>query len=588
MIEELALEEYKEVKAQTVARLRALREDVKMWQVVDELDTLVGGSRLRGYIESCAEHPDEHNLYELLALPRFAKFLSKYLFFPSMVARVVRFAEALPQPTGKGRSCVCLTPVQLFQYASIYGFYRKNGKRLTREALLFVPRKYGKTTTAATMALYDALFGEADAEAYITANSLDQAGICFNMVRSIVKVLKKGASRCFREVADTINIHLPQRDTLVRCLPDNPRSLDGLKASLNVNDESSQAVSFATKNTVTTSMGPRPNPLTVDITTASDLIEGPFVSQLNNFKQILLGKVDNDTVFSHIFQPDLWDADNDPATWRKVNPHIGVTVDVDFYAGEYEKALRDYENMIAFKTKLLNLFVCGSAKSWITSDEVWACFRDWDIDAQDVLKEMYYATCSFDLSIRDDFSAVTYLVKLDEEGSIHSHTDYYFPEGCLERHPNSELYRRWADEGFLTLTPGDVIDYSYIVSDILRRTDKVAIVAIGYDGYRSGEMVNSLKSAMPATAKVLKPVSQVRSTFTSPTDMIEFAIAQKKISFSRNPITAWCFQNAVIDEDNNGNRKPMKRYKASSLKIDGAITNLMCLKLWEMLEVSMS
>ena len=124
---------------------------LKMWQVVDELDTLVGGSRLRGYIESCAEHPDEHNLYELLALPRFAKFLSKYLFFPSMVARVVRFAEALPQPTGKGRSCVCLTPVQLFQYASIYGFYRKNGKRLTREALLFVPRKYGKTTTAATI-----------------------------------------------------------------------------------------------------------------------------------------------------------------------------------------------------------------------------------------------------------------------------------------------------------------------------------------------------------------------------------------------------------------------------------------------------
>lgn len=494
-----------------------------------------------------------------------------------MAARVVRFFENLPQPSASGRVYAKMSPVQLFQYVNIYSFYKANGRRLIREVLLFVTRKFGKTTNAAAMALYDILFGDSDAEAYITSNSLEQSRICFGMVRKIVKGLNR--RKCFREVAETIEVKLPGREGKVRCLADNPRLLDGLKASLSVNDESAQAVSFATKNTVTTSMGPRKNPLTIDITTASGIIEGPFVDQLNHFKAILRGEVIDDSVFAHIFQPDLGDDEASPETWRKVNPHIGVTVDVDFYAAEYKKALRSFENMSAFRTKLLNVFVCGSARSWITSDEIWPLFRD-DINLEQMTigSDMSYATCSFDLSIRDDFSAVTYMVLLKDENAFYSHTDYYLPRATVERHANSELYRKWLDDGHLIAIDGDVIDYSVIVQDILRRNNQVALVAIGYDAYKNAEVVTSLRNS--GATKVLKPMPQVRSAFTSPTDIMELAVSRKKIWFNRNPITAWCFANAVIDEDNNGNRKPMKRYNDSPMKIDGVITNLMCLKLW--------
>ena len=502
-----------------------------------------------------------------------------------MVARIVRFFEALPQPSAKGRVFVKMSPPQLFQYANIYGFYTEAGKRLTREALLFVPRKYGKTSNAANMSLYEVLFGDSDAEAYITSNSLEQSRICFGMVRKIVKELNR--RKCFREVAETIEVKLPGREGKVRCLADNPRLLDGLKASLCVNDESAQAVSFATKNTVTTSMGPRKNPLTIDITTASGIIEGPFVDQLNHFKAILRGEVVDDSVFAHIFQPDLGDEEANPETWRKVNPHIGVTVDVDFYAAEYKKALRSFENMAAFRTKLLNVFVCGTARSWITSDEIWKLYRnDISLDNMSVGREMVYATCAFDLSIRDDFSAVTYMVYMKGENAFYSHTDYYLPRATVERHANSELYRKWMDDGHLIAIDGDVIDYSVIVQDILRRNNQVALTAIGYDAYRNGEVVTSLRNA--GAAKVLKAIPQVRSAFTSPTDIMELSVSRKKIFFSPNPITAWCFANAVIDEDNLGNRKPMKRYNDSPMKIDGVITNLMCLKLWNDLDVQVN
>lgn len=579
MVEELKREEYYATKNNTVEQLCALRAREEFWAKVDAADKAVGGTRLRGYIEACITSPDAHNLYELLALLHFAQKLGKYIFLPDMGARFIRFFEALPQPTASGRQLVQATPVQVFQFFNIYAFFTEGGKRLVREVLLFVPRKYGKTTVAAAIALYDAFFGDSDAEAYITANSLDQSAICFKMVRGIAKILDGGKKR-LRVVADTVDVRLPGRESLVRCLPNNPGVLDGLKASVCVNDESSQAVTFDTKNTVVTSMGPRKNPLTVDITTASSLIEGPFADELNYYKAVLRGEKEDDAVFGHIFQPDLDDDESLPSTWCKVHPHIGVSVDTDFYAAQYKKAMRSLEDAIAFRTKLLNTFVCGTAQSWITADEVLGLWdKRFDIRKLSIDGQFLYATCSYDLSIKDDFSAVSYVVYFPDEQVFRSHTDYYFPRERLERHANCELYTRWAQQGHLILTEGDVVDYSRIVNDILEMNSHVALTAIGYDAYRNKEVTNSLSAA--GASKVLTAVPQVNSAFTSAVQNMELSISRRRIFFAPNPITAWCFQNAVIDEDSKGNRKPVKRSQGSSAKIDGAITNLMCLRLWE-------
>ena len=579
MIDELKREDYYATKMATIERLRALREDGELWLLVDEADAAVGGTRLRVYIEGCIASPEAHNLYELLAVVMFAQKTKMYHFLTEMGARFVRFFENLPQPSAAGRQEVQASPVQIFQFFNIYSFYTDAGKRVVRDVLLFVPRKYGKTTVAAAIALYDALFGDADAEAYITANSLEQSKICYKMVKSIAKLLD-GKKKRLRIVADMVEVRLPGRESLVRCLPNNPGVLDGLKASVSVNDEVSQAVSFDTKNTVTTSMGPRKNPLTVDITTASSLIEGPFADELNYYKSVLRGEKEDDTVFAHIFQPDLDDDEAMPETWRKVNPHIGVSVDTDYYAAQYKKAQRSHEDSIAFRTKLLNTFVCGSAASWITADEVGALIdKRFDIRAYDIDKKMYYATCAIDLSVKDDFSAVSYIVYYPEEELFRSHTDYYFPRERLARHTNCELYTRWAEAGHLILTEGDVVDYARIVDDILAMNSHVALTAIGYDAYRSKEVTNALRAA--GAKDILVAVPQVNSAFTSAVENMELSVSRKRIKFDKNPITPWCFQNAVIDEDTKGNRKPMKRTQGSAAKIDGAITNLMCLRLWE-------
>ena len=163
------------------------------------------------------------------------------------------------------------------------------------------------------------------------------------------------------------------------------------------------------------------------------------------------------------------------------------------------------------------------------------------------------------------------MVYFENISAFHSVTDYYFPEGALSGHPNEELYRKWAKDGHLRILPGTVIDYRGIIADILKRNEYLGILAIGYDPYRSIEFINMLSAA--GAAKVITPVKQTYATFTSPIESFEITMAMEKITFDPNPITAYCFGNALMDEDKNENRKPIKR--SQNEKIDGVITNLM-------------
>lgn len=523
--------------------------------------------RLNIYVFSVINNPESHNLYEQLSVKRFFHFLDKYEFRVVKVKRFIVFYEKLKFTGAKGLTRYKLTTVQVFQFANIYGFYKENGKRLIRDALLFVPRKFSKTTSVASIAIKDLLFGDRNAQAYVAANSYDQAKICFDVIRNILKAHDKRL-RHFKINREVVYNLQPGRTSFARCLASDADKLDGLNASTVIVDEYSQADSAALKNVLTSSMGVRENPLTVIITTASDKLNSPFVELLNSYKAILRGEIENDSVFAHIFEPDVDDAEDDPATWKKVQPHLGITVQYDFYEEEYKKALLTSDDMLTFRTKQLNIFTQNTAKVWFTQDEISALAKNINIDNLD---KRYECMVAVDLSVFDDFSTVTYNIYNSDTRTFHSHNDFYLPEATLEVHPNKELYKKWQKDGHLKVLPGNVIDYRHITNDILKRNERLLILGIGYDPYKSIEFVNILSAA--GAKNVIQPVKQTYGTFTSPVESFELAAKTQKISFNRNPIVWYCFGNAMMDEDRLGNKKPIKR--SANEKIDATITNLM-------------
>jgi phage terminase large subunit-like protein len=62
---------------------------------------------------------------------------------------------------------------------------------------------------------------------------------------------------------------------------------------------------------------------------------------------------------------------------------------------------------------------------------------------------------------------------------------YYLPESALREKVDKELYKYWKQQGLLTITPGNVTDYDYITTDILKYSEVVNIVSVGYDKYNA-------------------------------------------------------------------------------------------------------
>lgn len=533
--------------------------------------------RLDVYARTLIDDPDAHNLYELLALKRFFRFLGIYEFHIDKVQGFIRFYEFLKFDGKHGRQRYEMTPIQVFQFSNIMGFYLNNYKRLIRDALLFVPRKYSKTTSVASLAIWDMLFGDSNAQAYTAANSYEQAQICFKEIKKVLKGLdpKLKSFKLNREKIEFLDQKKTDRSSFIRCLAADPDTLDGLNASTVIMDEYSQADSADLYNVLTTSMGVRENPLTIIITTASDKNEAPCVTTLNYYKDILLHEIGmgdqvNDRVFAHIFQPDIDDAEDDPHTWAKVQPHLGITVQRDFYELMWTKAQQSIDDMKAFRTKLLNIYVSGNDKPWFTGDEISHHFRKIDPkNIRDANGNPPDTMVAVDLSVKDDFSAISYNMYLLD--SFHVHTVYYIPEEALSKHKNKELYKKWVKEGYLRVCGKKSIDYDMMASDVMEMSNYLCILQIGYDSYKADEFINMLGSL--GGAKYLQAFSQTYGNFTSPVQTFEKCLLDDRLTLNANPINAFCFDNAVLDEDRLENKKPIKRSAAK--KIDGVITALM-------------
>ena len=568
-------------------RLRSLKADTAAWLQRDRdvyptryrCALVETDRRIGDYVYGVIDNPERHNLYELLAVKRFFHMLDRYEWSPKRVKHFFRFYQALRFSGINGRTRYKLTPVQAFQFANIFGFVKPDRRRLIRSVYLFVPRKFSKTTSSAALAVYDMLFGDNNAQAYVGANSYDQAKICFDEIRAIMFDLDAGG-RHFRVNREKITFLDRGRDSLIQCLTANAKTKDGLFASLVIMDEYAQARNTAgkngadLKNVLTTSMGPRREPLVIVITTASEVVDGPFKRELDGVMAVLRGEKTNDTMFASIFMPDVDDDEGDPATWAKVQPHLGITVQPDYYEREYENAQLSAENMLAFRTKLLNIFCVSDEKTWFTYEKANDLLGKFDID-----NVAGHPDCAvaFDLSIHDDFSAVSYTIYSTESKKFYCHTDYYFPEGALKGHPNEQLYRSWHAQGHLQFCKGQKIDVAQIAEDILRRSKKVNIIRIGYDKYKAQDLTSILSSV--GARNVLTPYSQTYGSFNLPVESFEMLAWNDppKIVFNDNPINTFCLSNCVLDTDNLENKKPLKlsQYR----KIDGTITMLMTLGL---------
>lgn len=480
--------------------------------------------------------------------------------------------------SGGGQNIV-LEPCQQFWVWSIFGWKRGDGTRRFRKAYLEVARKNGKTTLAAGVGLFLAFAeGEPGAEVYSAATKRDQAKISHRDATEMVKRTPALAKmiKVFRD-----NLNDPRSGSKFEPLASDYNSLDGLNVHGAICDELHAWPQPELWGVLNTGTGSRRQPLMLAITTAGTDQQGVCYQQREYVAQILRGTIDDDAYWGMIYTMDMrtdWpelDEDDkwqDERNWIKANPMLGVS--------KKPSSLREGAREAASKPAELNQFLRWHLNVWTQATTRWVNPVDWSecgravVDEEALVGRVCYG--GLDLSKTRDISAFVLVFPPEEEGEVYRVIcRFWLPEDNMaERVRRDQVpYDAWVRMGFLSLTPGNVIDYDFIVAEIEALREQHELVEIAFDRWGAALITQQLQEI--GGDEWVVPFGQGFASMSPPMVELGNMIAAHSIAHGNNPVLTWMADNLVSNEDPAGNIKPDK--SKSREKIDGMVALIMAI-----------
>jgi len=497
-----------------------------------------------------------------------------YVFNPELVdnkgkafrpaVRICLFAELMPHIKGdwaaRGER-IRLEPWQVFILASIFGWInRETGKRRFRRADLYVPRKNAKSTLAAVIGLYMlALDGEFGAEVYSGATSLKQALEVFKPALLMARRAAEYRAR-YNVLPNASNLAVV--DTNSKFEPVIGKPGDGASPSCAIVDEYHEHKTADLYDTMATGMGARSQPLQLMITTAGDNIGGPCFVHQGELQKVLEGLIADEQRFGIVFTADAEDDWTLLSTAIKANPNYGVSVNAEFIEAQLREAINDPRKQNVYKKKHLNIWV-NAASPWVNVQKLQAC-GDASLKAEQFQGESCWM--GTDLASKNDIASNVRLFKrlVDEDWHYYAFVRNYLPAAAIEK-PENGHYQDWEHQGFITRTPGNMIDLGAISDDILADAELHVVEEIAMDAWGSREMAPALQ----AEGFTVVDVSMTTRNLSEPMKEINALIDAGRFHHDGNLALVWMFSNVEVFEDRNENIFPRKA--SAEKKIDAAV-----------------
>jgi phage terminase large subunit-like protein len=465
---------------------------------------------------------------------------------------------------------ITLEPFQVLFICAIYGFRSKKdlSKRMVTDVILFIPRKAGKSTLTAIIALYELLCGEKGSEIFTLATNREQATIVFDAAKGFIENMPTQLSSLFnvskyevKKIGDT--------QSMFKALSrDTKKTGDGKNPSCVIIDEAAQITDRNAIEVLHSGMVARANPLRIYITTASFTKETKFYEDMNLYKSMLTGEAkDNPKWFGLLYGLDEQDDWKDPVNWQKANPMHGISVFDDAIAQRAEEAKN--------KPATLNEFLCKTLNIYVSANSAWVDRRYWDDSVSPMPEEAPESTfIGFDLAYSRDLNAVCTLHRYSEE-KFFAEFQFFLPEESLDLIPNHyrSIFTQAQASGILRLTQGNVTDLNEVESYIKQQCIKHNVKEVGYDPYNAASLVANLY----AEGLPVKKVGQGMAVLSNPSKTAEQLILKKGILHDGNPFLGWQLGNTEVYTDINGNVKLRKNEADASAKVDGIIAMIMAI-----------
>ena len=401
-----------------------------------------------------------------------------------------------------------LEPWQKFIIYNLVGF-KLAGTDIVRfhEALVFVPRKQGKTAWAGSLAWALSLwYRKSGAKMYIASAALMQSLETFNFlsynIRRMGEDAKDGGST---KIIDNNNEHsltaeLPDGFFFIRALAANPDSQDSLNANICIVDEIHALKQPKQYNLFKEAQKAYTNKLLIGISTAGDNEQAFLGQRLKYCRKVLDGTVQDEQYFIFMCCAPEGVKDGsvdftDPKIHEMANPNYGVTIRPAEILNDALQAQNDPQQRKDFFAKSLNVYT-NAMKAYFDIDE----FRksdaqyDWTLDQLAKLPVDWYGGA--DLSKLHDLTAACLFGHYKGVDIVITHAFFPVVAAHVKADEDNIPLFGWADDGWLTMCNSPTVNHADVVRwfvDMRKRGFKIR--QVGHDRKFCREYFIGMKEA---------------------------------------------------------------------------------------------
>lgn len=478
-----------------------------------------------------------------------------------------------------------LQPWQQFIVGSLFGWKGEDGFRRFRNAYVEVGKGNGKSPMAAGIGLYMLCAdGEASAECYSAATTKDQASILFRDAARMVEASPALRSRIASSGGTKVqNLAHISSGSFFRPVSSEHRGLDGKRVHFAAIDELHEHPSSIVVDKMRAGTKGRRQALVFRITNSGFDRATVCFAEHEYSRKLVERQREDDSWFSYVCGLDEADEWTDERVWPKANPNLGVSIPVKYLREQVTEAqgMPSKQNIV----KRLNFCV------WTNQENAAIRIEDWNACASpdgsevtdprslvDQMREQLRGRHCFlglDLSSSNDLTAAVKVFPPESEGQPYiALADFWLPEENIKARMAEARapYDLWVRDGWIRTTPGDVIDYRSIEAVILEDCEFFDVREIAFDPYLATSVSNDLQAAGIAPERLVKFLQRFEM-FAQPTkELLDVLIPKRMFAHLGNPVLSFNAGNLIVLENNNGDRRPVK--KRDYGKVDGLVAAL--------------
>ncbi len=480
--------------------------------------------------------------------------------------RAMEFLQLLrhPKSTLPGKAFQ-LDPWQERIVRAVYGPSDDHGGRLIRTVYLQVGKGSRKTSLAAALSILHTYGPERvpRGQNFVVAADKAQARVAFEEAMSIVQEIPQlaGASR----PVDSKNrlVH-PKSGSFFEALASDGARAHARTPMFVLVDELWAHQKAELWQAMQMGAGKVPGSLIIVATTAGRSHESPDYPLYEYAKRVQSGALVDESFLPILFEADRdapWD---DEATWRSVLPGLDHGYpDLPSLRRIALAARERPSDREAFRQFYLGIRLDTSTSPFVDMD----VFDEGHTDIDVAALEGRSCWIAVDASSTTDLTAVVAAFP-DDDGGIDILARAFCPADNLQGRADRDHvpYPRWAAEGHLIATPGNVIDYRAVEMHIRDLCDRFDVREIGFDPAYAQAIMSPLNDdGLPVVT-----IRQGWVTQSPALNALERAIIGRHLRWN-SPVLRWCMDNVVIHTDGAGNRVMHKGKKRERIDLAVAL-----------------